>query len=83
MRFLVYQDTVEGLFAQVLDAAQYILQPPGVIERVYHNIIRRYNVSNELGGRHIEPLLLWISINQNLSTVEKNSLVSLCTNSYC
>ena len=60
MKSLVYQtpvDTVDHLLARVLGAAQEIPQTPGVIERVYQNMIRRYNVRNELSGRHIEPLL--------------------------
>ena len=60
MKYLVYQtpvDTVENLLARVLGAAQGIQQITGVMERVYQNMCRRYNVHNELGGRHIEPLL--------------------------
>ena len=48
---------MEDLLARVLGAAQEIQQTPGVKEGVYQNMIRRYNVCNELGGRHIEQLL--------------------------
>ena len=54
MKSLAYQTTVEDLLARVLGAAQEIEQIPGVMERVYQNMSRRYN---ELGGRHIEQLL--------------------------
>ena len=60
MKFLVYQipvNTVENLLAGVLRAVEEIQQTPGVMEGVYQNMIRRYNVYNELGGHHIEPLL--------------------------
>ena len=50
-------DTVEDLLSRVLGASQETQQTPGVMERVYQNMSRRYNVCNELGGRHIEPLL--------------------------
>ena len=48
---------LEHLLAGVMGAAQEIQHTPGVMERVYQNMIRRYNVCNELGGRHIEALL--------------------------
>ena len=57
MKSLLYQtsvDTVENLLAQVLGTAQEIQKTPGVMEPVYQNMSRR---RNELGGRHIEPLL--------------------------
>ena len=60
MKSLVYQtavDTVEELFARVLGAAQETQQPPGVMGRGYQKVSRRYNVCNELGGRHIEQQL--------------------------
>ena len=38
-------------------AAQEINGAPGVKDRVYRNMIRRYNVCNNIGGRHMEPLL--------------------------
>ena len=60
MNSLVYQtsvDIVEDLLAHVLGVAQEIQQTLGVMERVYQNMICRYNVCNELGGRHNEPLL--------------------------
>ena len=47
MTSLVYEthvDTMEDLLARVQGAAQ-------------EKMIRRCNVCNELGGRHIEPLL--------------------------
>ena len=50
-------DTVEDLLARVLGAAQEIQQTPGVMERVYQNMICRYNVCNDLHGRRIELLL--------------------------
>ena len=70
MKSLVYQtpvDTVEDLFGLVPGAAQKIQH---VMEQVYQNVSRRYNVWNELGGRYIEPQLEWISTNHNLSTVQ-------------
>ena len=60
MKPLLYQtpmDTVEDQLSRVLGASQEIKKTPGAMERVYQNMIRRYNVCNLLGGRHIEPLL--------------------------
>ncbi|KAJ4432107.1 hypothetical protein ANN_20722 [Periplaneta americana] len=60
MKSLVYEtpvETAEDLVALVVVAAGEIADTPGVIERVYENIIRRYNACNEVGGRHIEPHL--------------------------
>ena len=60
MKSLVYEtlvDTVEDLLSRVLGATQEIQHAPGVIERVYQDMSRRYNVCNELGSRHIKPLL--------------------------
>ena len=60
MKSLVYLttvNTVEDLLSRVLSPAQEIQQKPCVMARVQQNIIRRYNVCNELDGRHIEPLL--------------------------
>ena len=60
MKSLMYHtpvDTVEDLLVRVLGAEQEIQQKTCVMERVYQNMIHRYNVCNELGVRHIEPLL--------------------------
>lgn len=60
MKSMVYEtpvETEEELLARVMVAAQEINGTPGVMERVYRNMIRRYNVCNDVGGRHIEPLL--------------------------
>ena len=60
MKSMVYQspvETEEELLARVMVAAQEINGAPGVMDRVYRNMIRRYNVCNDNGGRHIEPLL--------------------------
>ena len=60
MKSLVYQtsvDTVEDLLARVLGSAQEIQQTPGVMTRLYQNMIRRFNMYIELGCCHIEPLL--------------------------
>ncbi|KAJ8894774.1 hypothetical protein PR048_000081 [Dryococelus australis] len=45
------------LLARVMVDAQQIDGTPRVMERVYRNIIRSYNVCNDIGDRHIEPLL--------------------------
>ena len=50
-------DTMEDLVARVLGDSQDIQPTPAVMERVYQNMSRRYNVCNEFGGRHIELLL--------------------------
>ncbi|KAJ8891518.1 hypothetical protein PR048_004046 [Dryococelus australis] len=50
-------ETGEELLTRVMVAAQQIDGTPCVMERVYPNIIRRCNVCNDVGGRHIEPLL--------------------------
>ena len=65
------------VLARVVGAAQEIQQTPGVMERVYRNMIRRYNVCNELSDRHIEPLLKRININYNCKycAVEKVWLI--------
>ena len=47
---------LEDLLARVLGAVQEIQQTPGEMERVHHNMSRRYNERNKLGGRHVEPL---------------------------
>jgi len=60
MKSLIYEtpvETEEDLLARVLVDAQQIDETPGVMERVYQNMTRRYNVCNDVGGRHIEPLL--------------------------
>ena len=60
MKSLVYQtpkDTVEDILTGVVDAVEEFQQTLGLMERVYQNMSRRYNVWNKLGGRHIEPLL--------------------------
>ena len=60
MKSLVYQAplaTVGNLLARVMIAAKKIQQIPGVMERVCQNRSCSYNVCNEFGGRHIEPLL--------------------------
>ena len=60
MKSLVYEtpvDTVQDLLARVLGTAQEIQQTQGVMERMYQNMSRSYNVCNELSGRHIESLL--------------------------
>ncbi|KAJ8866933.1 hypothetical protein PR048_032795 [Dryococelus australis] len=44
--------------ARVMVAAQQIDGTPGVVERVYRDMIRRYDVCNDVVGRHIEPLFL-------------------------
>ena len=57
MKSMVYQipvETEEELLARVTVAAQEINGAPGVM---YRNMISRYNVCNDIGGRHIEPLL--------------------------
>ena len=66
-------DTVENLITRIglLVARELIEQILSVIERVYHIMIRRYNVCNELDGRHVEPPLSCISTNRNGSTVDK------------
>ena len=58
MKKLVYDTPVEAeddVVARVVVAAGQIADTPGVIELVYQNIIRRYNVCNDVAGRHIEP----------------------------
>ncbi|KAJ4442487.1 hypothetical protein ANN_04073 [Periplaneta americana] len=60
MKSLAYEtpvETAEDLVARVVVGAGEVADIPGVIERVYQNIIRRYNACNEVGGRHIEPHL--------------------------
>ncbi|KAJ8866880.1 hypothetical protein PR048_032742 [Dryococelus australis] len=44
--------------ARVMVAAQQIDGTRGVVERVYRDMIRRYNECNDVVGRHIEPLFL-------------------------
>ncbi|KAJ8877285.1 hypothetical protein PR048_021739 [Dryococelus australis] len=61
MKSTVYEipvETDEDLLARVMVAAQQIDGTPGVMRREYRNIIRRYDVCNDVGGRDIEPLLL-------------------------
>ena len=47
-------DAMVDLFSRVLGAAKEIQQTP--MEQVYQNMIRKYNVCDVLGGRHIEWL---------------------------
>ncbi|KAJ8898102.1 hypothetical protein PR048_003462 [Dryococelus australis] len=47
-------------------AAQQIDGTPCVMEHVYRNMTRRYGVCNDVGGRHIEPLLNSLSLRWGL-----------------
>ena len=58
MKNLIYEIPVESeedLLARVMAAAD--VGGPEIDDRVYHNMIRRYRICVEVGGRHIEPLL--------------------------
>ena len=46
----------KDLLARVMSVAD--IAPPGIGDRVYQNMVRRYRVCVEVAGRHIEPLLI-------------------------
>ncbi|KAJ8872168.1 hypothetical protein PR048_025770 [Dryococelus australis] len=55
MKGVVYQTSVEVLLAWIRSATDLGL--PGIGDRVYQNMVRRYRVCVDVSGRHIEPLL--------------------------
>ncbi|KAJ8866317.1 hypothetical protein PR048_032160 [Dryococelus australis] len=58
MKGHIYETPVnseEDLLAQIIAAAD--LKLPGIGDRVYQNMVRRYRVCVEVAGRHIEPFL--------------------------
>lgn len=60
MKNLVYEtpvETEEDLVARVMAAAYIIKHTPGLMGRVYDNMLRRYTLCNDHQGRHVEPLL--------------------------
>ncbi|KAJ8866390.1 hypothetical protein PR048_032233 [Dryococelus australis] len=58
MNGVVYETPVESeedLLARIMAAEELGL--PGIGDRVYRNMVRRYHVCVDLAGRHIEPVL--------------------------
>ena len=60
MKNLVYEtpvETEEDFVERVLAAADIIKHTPGLMGRVYDNLLCRYMLCNDHQGRHLEPLL--------------------------
>ena len=67
MKSLLYQspvDSIEGLAARIIVAADKISATPGIFERVRQSIIRRCKLCNTTLGRHFEQLL-WVCFDAN------------------
>jgi hypothetical protein len=60
MQGLVYETPVETqhyLVARIAVAAGTILQMPGILQRIQHNIARQCRIRNKVSGSHFEQLL--------------------------
>lgn len=60
--YLTPVETEENLLVRVVDATQQVDDAPGVIERLYQNIIRRYQLCHDDGGCHNKPEYQWITL---------------------
>ena len=60
MKNLVYETPVEseeGLLERIVAAAVFIQHTPGLLRRVYVNMLRRYTLCNKQQGCHVQPFV--------------------------
>lgn len=60
MKSIVYETPVateQELIRRIETAAQEIRNSPGMLQKIYPNMIRRCNACIEVRGRHFEQLL--------------------------